>query len=231
MRTKPTVWRKVLSLAGRFVAGFFIFLLGYSAVLYVLSRITVDAAQTGETPSVPIYIKTNGVHSDLVVPYRHALKDWSLLLPSSDTQADDDGAAWLSVGWGDRDFYLHTPTWADLKATTALNAICYLGTSVIHAEWYAGLKENERCRKIEITETQYNQLVAYIEGSFSKREGRPVLIDDAAYGSRDAFYEAVGSYSGAYTCNSWVNQGLKAAGQKAALWTLTDTGIFCHYEE
>ena len=45
------------------------------------------------------------------------------------------------------------------------------------------------------------------------------------------FYEAKGSYSLFYTCNSWANQALKAANQKAALHTLTDTGIFRHYEK
>ncbi len=49
---------------------------------------------------------------------------------------------------------------------------------------------------------------------------------DAVYGKNDAFYEAQGSYNFLNTCNTWANNGLKHAGQKAALWTATDFGIF-----
>ncbi|MFP3836064.1 DUF2459 domain-containing protein, partial [Chryseobacterium sp. SIMBA_028] len=46
----------------------------------------------------------------------------------------------------------------------------------------------------------------------------------------DAFYDAKGTYSFFYTCNTWANNALKAAGQKAALWTPSDFGIFQHYK-
>ena len=45
-------------------------------------------------------------------------------------------------------------------------------------------------------------------------------MSSAAYGKNDAFYEAKGSYSLFYTCNSWVNENLKEVGLKACRWTL-----------
>ena len=63
------------------------------------------------------------------------------------------------------------------------------------------------------------------------QNGKPILIKtDAVYGKNDAFYDAKGSYSFLDTCNTWSNNGLKAAGQKAALWTPSDFGIFQHYQ-
>lgn len=225
-RAATTVWRILV----RCLLGFLISIATYSLLMFVLSRITVEKEAVTETPTIAIYIKTNGVHSDLVVPYRNIHKDWSALLPSENTTRDDADAAFLSVGWGDRDFYLYTPTWADLKVSTALKAACYMGTSVMHIELYDTMTEGEACRKILLTEGQYIRLISYIEGSLRKStDGVAVVIPGAAYGDYDAFYEGVGRYSAAYTCNSWVNEGLKAAGQTAALWTLTDTGIFCHY--
>ena len=50
------------------------------------------------------------------------------------------------------------------------------------------------------------------------------------YPQLNSFYEAKGSYSFFYTCNTWANNGLKAMGQKAALWTPSDFGIFQHYK-
>jgi hypothetical protein len=32
-----------------------------------------------------------------------------------------------------------------------------------------------------------------------------------------------------HTCNTWANNGLKSCGQKAALWTPFDSGIFGQY--
>lgn len=40
---------------------------------------------------------------------------------------------------------------------------------------------------------------------------------DAVYGINDAFYDAKGKYSFFETCNTWANDGLKEAGQKARL--------------
>ena len=50
------------------------------------------------------------------------------------------------------------------------------------------------------------------------------------YGKNDAFYEATGRYSLFHTCNTWTNNALKIAGQKACVWTPFDTGIFYHYQ-
>ena len=43
------------------------------------------------------------------------------------------------------------------------------------------------------------------------------------------FYEANGSYSLFTPAILRANQALKAANQKAALWTISDSGIFKHY--
>ena len=70
-----------------------------------------------------------------------------------------------------------------------------------------------------------------IHRSLKDQNGKTKLIKtDAAYGNNDAFYDARGSYSFLYTCNTWTNDGLKVAGQKAAFWTATDFGIFQHYK-
>ena len=53
---------------------------------------------------------------------------------------------------------------------------------------------------------------------------------DAVYGNHDIFYEAKGSYNLFYTCNTWTNSALKAANQKASLWTVYDKGILYHYQ-
>ena len=140
-------------------------------------------------------------------------------------------AKYLAIGWGDRGFYLETPTWSDLKVSTALNAATGLSSSALHITFYKSLKEGIDCKKITIDSNEYKKLIVFINDSFQLNNGNVTKIDTkAVYGNNDAFYEAKGSYSLFYTCNTWANQALKAANQKAALWTISDTGIFRHYK-
>ncbi len=93
------------------------------------------------------------------------------------------------------------------------------------------MKEGVDCKKITIDLNEYKKLIVFINDSFRLNNGNVTKIDTkAVYGNNDAFYEAKGSYSLFYTCNTWANQALKAANQKAALWTITDSGIFRHYK-
>ena len=93
------------------------------------------------------------------------------------------------------------------------------------------MRENASCKKIKISADEYQKLVTYISESFEFDASKRVQwISGYSYGNRDAFYEAKGSYNLFYTCNTWANNALKIANQKASLWTVTDSGIFCHYQ-
>ena len=202
----------------------------YLGFAYCLSRIAVDKEQNSKE-EVAIYIKTNGVHTDIVVPIRNAQNDWSKEVQFSNTTSADTSSQYLAMGWGDKGFYLETPTWADLKASVAFNAAFGLSTTAIHATFYQKMVEDESCRKIMISNEQYSRLIKYISDSFQKDESGHFLNikTTANYGQTDAFYEANGSYSMLHTCNTWANNSLKSCGQKACLWTPFDTGIFLKY--
>ena len=106
-----------------------------------------------------------------------------------------------------------------------------MSSSAMHITFYKELEENENCKKIFITDKDYQLLIAYIEDSFVvDTEQKIQRIGTHSYGKYDVFYEAKGSYSLFYTCNTWANQALKSGNQKAALWTVLDKGIFYHYE-
>jgi uncharacterized protein (TIGR02117 family) len=208
------------------------FLLVYLFAAYTLSRISL-AAENDTRKDIPIYIRTNGVHTDIVVPVHHELFDWSKEIKVTHTQASDTNFSHLALGWGDKGFYLETPTWADLKVSTALKAATGLSNTAIHATYLEKVKEDLSCKRIEISRKQYQRLIMFITSSFQKdKEGHFMHIKtNANYGKTDAFYEANGSYSLFHTCNTWANNGLKACGQKCCFWTPFDTGIFLNYEE
>jgi len=194
--------------------------------------IPVKAKETNDPKIIEAYILTNGVHTDLVVPVKSKYIDWSQKLPFENTKGKDSDQNFIAFGWGDKGFYLDTPTWADLKFSTAFKAAFWLSKSAMHCTYYKKMTVADDCKKIMLTEKQYQDLIKFIDDKFDKdAKGKYILIKtDAVYGDNDAFYDAKGSYNFAYTCNTWANDGLKAAGQKAALWTPTDFGIFRHYK-
>ena len=94
------------------------------------------------------------------------------------------------------------------------------------------MKLGEDCKKLEMTSAQYQKLIKFIDDAIDKNaEGKYINIKTkAVYGKNDSFYEAKGSYSFLFTCNTWTNEALKISGQKAAFWTASDKGIFQHYQ-
>lgn len=198
----------------------------------LLPYIPVAEQKVDEPKNITAYILTNGVHTDLVVPIKTAEFDWSQEIPFKNTKSKRTDYHYLSVGWGDKGFYLDTPTWADLKVSTAVKAAFWLSESAMHCTFYEKMTEGEDCKKIMLTKSQYLSLITFIKSKFDRdQNGKSILVKtDAVYDTNDAFYDAKGSYSFLNTCNTWANDGLKAAGQKAAFWTPTDFGIFQHYK-
>ncbi len=224
--------KKALKYIGKFLAVFIAFILLYAIVAFGLSRITVDK-ESNTKEEVAIYIITNGIHTDIVLPVKHLLIDWTKDVRYDHIMSADTTAyKYLAMGWGDKGFYLDTPEWSDLKASVAFKAATGLSTTAIHTTYYTSMLESDTCKKIMISNNQYKRLVSYIQNSFQKDEnGRFMHIEtNANYGPHDAFYEATGTYSLFKTCNTWANSGLKASGQKACLWTAFDTGIFLKYQ-
>jgi len=203
----------------------------YLSSAFVLSRIEVTEEATTKE-EIDIYILTNGVHTDLVVPTVSEQINWFEKIEHWESAIDSASYNYLAIGWGDKGFYLNTPSWAELKASTAAKAVVGWSGTAIHATFYVEMPENERCRKIRISNEQYDRLIEFIckgfelgsDGQFSKIE------TDANKGIRDAFYEGKGRYTLFNTCNSWTNRGLKACGQKACLWTAFQEPIFLKYD-
>lgn len=224
--------KKFLIVALKIIGGLVSVIIIYVIFGLVLPLIPIPAKKVSAPKTVPIYIYTNGVHTDLVLPVKNKLHDWSEKVKFENTTSKSENFYFVGIGWGDKGFYLDTPTWADLKFSTAVKAAFWMSESAMHCTFYKKMTETADCKKMMITEKQYLDLVKFIDAKFDKdANGNYQLIKtDAVYGDNDAFYDAKGRYSFLDTCNTWTNNGLKAAGQKAALWTPTDFGIFRHYK-
>lgn len=208
------------------------FVLLYVILALTIPYIPVQKKATNDVAEIPIYIYTNGVHTDIVMPIKTEQIDWSKKILFENTTSKSSDFNYVGMGWGDKGFYLDTPTWAELKVSTAISAAFWLGDSAMHTTFYKQMQEGDDCKKMVLTKAQYVDLIQFVDSKFDKNSaGQNILIPTkAVYGKDDSFYEAKGSYSFLYTCNTWTNNALKAAGQKAALWTASDFGIFQHYK-
>ncbi len=222
--------KKTLKILGYTIGVFAAFVVLYLIVALILSWLSVSK-EPGTSNDVAIYILTNGDHTDVVLPVKNQLKDWSREVKFENTISRDTTSEYIAMGWGDKGFYLNTPTWAQLKFSTAFKAAFALSTSAIHATYYKNMVVNRSCKKIGISNNQYLRLTAFIDSSFKRdRNGDVINIKtNANYDNNDAFYDAKRKYNLFYTCNTWANDALKAAGQKACVWTPFDKGIFYQY--
>jgi uncharacterized protein (TIGR02117 family) len=203
----------------------------YLAFALVLTIIPVNNSFQETKNGITIFVQSNGVHTDLILPVKNNIHDWSPKIDPEDFEINEKRFKYISFGWGDKGFYLNTPTWADLKFSTAFNALFLGGSSCMHVGYVTEKPSlDKRTHEINISENQYKALVKFIEDSFQKdKNGQYAIIPGHHYsGTNDNFYEGIGSYSFYKTCNVWTNCGLKEAGIKTAAWAPFDESVLYH---
>ncbi len=193
----------------------------YFAVAILFSFLPTHYPERNCPPAKEIYLNTNGIHVDLIIPAEY-------IEPSFNHQLDFPAATrFIAFGWGDRSFYIHTPEWSDLTFPVAFKALFLKSPAAMHVTSYRG-KMNS-WKSLKLCDNQLKIILDYIENSFEKDDkGRIKKMDFEGYNYNDSFFEAKGSFSLFNTCNVWVNRALKNAEVKTAVWTPFDFGILYH---
>lgn len=221
-----TVLRRVLRLTKKFGLGLVVVLLLYLTVALIFSLIIIDQ-ELNDEPEIEIWLHSNGVHVDVVVPAQNDTFDWYAVVAPSHTRSGSTDFSWLAFGWGDRGFYLNTPEWKDLRFSTAFKATLGLGKSAMHTTYHAQMTVSERTHRFMISRANYLTLCTFLKSGFETTEDgafQPIGLH-ARYGQHDAFYAGNGRYSLFKTCNSWTNNALKSAGLPHCLWTPFEGGL------
>ena len=217
--------RKIINQIFKLLKQFFIFLIS-AVILYfiaalILSVLKTHPPKTDCLAENEIYITTNGVHLDIVLPVENVKQE---LLNNLEILP---GTKYVSFGWGDREFYINTPEWKDLTFKTAFKALFLKSETAMHVTCYS--TSYSSWRKFKICSSQLDLLNSYIEKSFSKNEnGGLQKIAVPGYYESDFFYEATGSFSLFNTCNVWVNKALKVTGIQTSVWSPFDFGVLHH---
>ena len=213
-----------------FVAAIVIVIILYIIIGMGSSLIPVNTTQPTESKNLEIFIQSNGVHTDIVMPLHNEIVDWRRFVDPAHTRAGAVDFAFVAFGWGDLGFYEHTPEWKDLKPGIAFSALFLETPAAMHVKFRHYIIEDEQTISIKLTPAQYTALAEYIRKSFSQDvNGLPTNIPNLHYSQNDTFYHAEGSLTLLNTCNTWTNNALKHAGLPASLWTPFVEGIFYSY--
>lgn len=210
---------KVLKFLFKWLLRILLIPLTYLMIAFILSFITVN--KTSDKGSQSIYLSSNGVHLDIIIPNKNLSTQLAEMLRTNPEFA--------AFGWGDENFYIHTPTWGDLTFGNAFKAAFLKSNTLMHVTEYSRVRKN--WVKVPVTEQQLLKVNDYIFKSFKKtNQGKSVLLENQGYAHNDEFYKANGSYSCFKTCNSWINQCFKQAHLKACLWTPFDFVLIGKHE-
>ena len=201
-------WARRLKRAGMWT------LLAIAAFAFILvaGLVPVNRGFIEPEQGVTLYLVSNAVHADIIMPRSNGTVDWAQELGNAPFIERSDRLSHVAIGWGDKGFFLETPTWNDLKLTTAANALLLPSSTCVHVV-FTKPDFYRDASMVTVSEEQYASLVKYIQRSMKRdANGQFIRIEDHAYGTTDAFFEALGNYHVLNTCNSWVGNGLKQAG-------------------
>ena len=214
-----------LRLVGKWIAGLLLLLLAlfalYGMAGLVGGMIPANADWREPDRGVTIFVRTNGVHTWIMVPKVTPEMDWRPYVPGAHLADPRWGAGdHVAFGYGNRSFYLETPTWGDLTMKNAFLAAFGQGRSLVHADHDHQPQPNDYQKPLTLRRDEYLRLLEFLRASFQRdANGRTIPLLGRGYAGSDMFYEAVGPYSAYYTCNEWTGDALRTAGVKMGIWT------------
>ncbi|MCK4442118.1 MAG: DUF2459 domain-containing protein [Sulfurovaceae bacterium] len=159
-----------------------------------------------------IYLYYDNMHTDIIINIKDTNYNWQKILPKL---LKNRTKGYISFGWGDKETYLNTPSWSDLKLTTALKALFINTPSIIHIRYYNNINKNNDIKKIEVTNKQYK----HIENSLLDSFGEKIIFIHKGYWRNDLFYYSPYKYNLIHTCNTWTGDILRESNITMSYWT------------
>ena len=213
--------RKALVWTLRIVAGILALPLLYLLVAIFLGLVPANVSFRQPTEGgVLIYVRSNGVHTDIVMPKVNAEADWR---PYADPSHLRDprwgGADHVAIGYGARDFYLNTPTWGDLSLAVAFRSMTGGDTTLVHLEHVDRPERDDLQRPIRLSSDQYRRLAAFSARASGPARTAPRSMCPAAIPMPTPSTRAMAASRCSTIATPGPGAALRAAGVRMGLWT------------
>lgn len=200
-------------------------ILGFALTGWIGSAIPRNGDWQEADPALPstvaILVGTNGIHTEIAMPLVTTEKDWRSVFPVRDIADRSRPYTHVAVSWGERKFFLETPSWSDVNPITVLRAMTG-GEGVLHIAHYVRPAPSETYRIVHLRSKEYRALARAIETQLAPAATRETL---PGYGDWDVFYTAQGTYHIGNTCNQWTSDQLAAAGLSTGIFTPFSGGV------
>ncbi len=165
-----------------------------------------------------IHLVGTAIHYDFVLPATPETRAAFAFAGGVGVPVGAAEARWILVGWGARDFYTATGTYADMEAGPIWRAVTG-DDSVLRID-VLGDVDLSGTPVLRLSTAQYARLLAAIRAS---TDG--TALAHPGFTASDAFFEGAGRFDLWRTCNVWVGEMLQAAGLRFGRWTPTPQSI------
>ncbi|MEM9821782.1 MAG: TIGR02117 family protein [Bacteroidota bacterium] len=209
-------------------------LLGYALLTLIGYLVPYNRKFRPAEEGIDIYIGTNGLHTDFILPCRNHCFDWTQWIANKDFLTELSENTFLSFGWGDKAIYLDLPSWEKLTVGLTLKTLLWPTPTIMRLTAHKTLPQDKKeLYPTRITEKQYKALCHYIFDTFALDQSKNVMripkVEGKTFTPNDNFYQSKGQYHAFNTCNTWVNKGLRRVGVRTALWSPFYSGIFYQF--
>lgn len=218
IKTLKYIW----TFSYRFVTTIFLLFMLYIVVAVALSWIgtSPETSTCQKQEKETIYVASNGMHVKFIFPIEMLEADFL-----ESIGGEMKGRPYISLGWGDRGFYLNEGFWL-ITGFKALFLKSETVMRVIHLK-----KPRDSWKELNLCPEELAKLKIVLKDYFTKDKNGKLIRVDGSQGVNDFFYKAETSYSMFKTCNAWVGECLKDADIKTAIWSPFDKGIIYQAEE
>ena len=218
--------RGAVRIAGALLAAPFALAALFFLTAWIGSSVPRNADWTQAEDGIVIMIETNGVHTGIVMPVVSEVKDWREIFPSAGMPREDGRIpTHIAIGWGEKEVFLNTPTWGDLKASTALRIAFRGGEGLMRVGHYVWPQPSEYHRPMVLRPTEYRILASEIEAALPPLAEGQTRFSHTSFETGARNYDALGRYTLSNTCNQWVGDTLAKAGMKIGYWTPLSGGV------
>lgn len=167
-----------------------------------------------------VYLSSDGLHTNLFVPLKTNVYNWTRLTSDSGTKFSARDR-YVQLGWGDRRFYMETPDWNQVNPLEALRALFFWQNSTaMFVKGHVAIPQtpNEGLKCVRLGKTDYLAMMDFINNSFQTNlQGQNQRLG-SGQDQQSSFYAAIGYYSLLNTCNSWTANALRSANVNTPLW-------------
>ena len=162
------------------------------------------------------------IHYDLALPLTPALRQRFAFAESAGLPLQDPTAEWLLIGWGARGFYTQAGSYADVPLAATARA-AFGDASVLRLEVWPAFRPEDvpQTQTLHLSEPGLAALLDHVLAEITP----PRPLPGAGLSGTDVFFHADTRFSAVRTCNVWLGEALRAAGQPLGAWTPTPQAL------